>query len=170
MNIHGCQLQPKVAIYVVKQLKNDSFRQGLQLYNNWHIKKHILTEVTNIIISSNASTIFSKLKLKKQIFAPIIFETICIEATQRRPMEQKLEIRVRKTIFIQFFHHLSLLLWDKSKFSNFCYPMSFGKIPKYIPSRSMGDTYLQTSANLNNLSGNFITNSFTNSNRLHMMV
>ena len=29
MNIHGCQLHPKVAIYVVKQLKNDSFRQGL---------------------------------------------------------------------------------------------------------------------------------------------
>ena len=52
--------------------------------------------MTNIIISSNASTIFSKLKLKKQIFAPIIFETICIEATQRRPMEQKLEIRVWK--------------------------------------------------------------------------
>ena len=26
MNIHGCQLHPKVAIYVVKQLKNDSFR------------------------------------------------------------------------------------------------------------------------------------------------
>ena len=24
--IHGCQLHPKVAIYVVKQLKNDSFR------------------------------------------------------------------------------------------------------------------------------------------------
>ena len=30
MNIHGCQPHPKVAIYVVKQLKNDSFRQGLQ--------------------------------------------------------------------------------------------------------------------------------------------
>ena len=29
MNIHGFQLHPKVAIYVVKQLKNDSFRQGL---------------------------------------------------------------------------------------------------------------------------------------------
>ena len=29
MNIHGCQLHPKVAIYVVKQLKNDSFCQGL---------------------------------------------------------------------------------------------------------------------------------------------
>ena len=29
MNIHGCQLHLKVAIYVVKQLKNDSFRQGL---------------------------------------------------------------------------------------------------------------------------------------------
>ena len=26
MNIHGCQSHPKVAIYVVKQLKNDSFR------------------------------------------------------------------------------------------------------------------------------------------------
>ena len=26
MNIHGCQLHPKVAIYVVKQLKNDSFK------------------------------------------------------------------------------------------------------------------------------------------------
>ena len=29
MNIHGCQLHLKIAIYVVKQLKNDSFRQGL---------------------------------------------------------------------------------------------------------------------------------------------
>ena len=29
MNIHGCQLYPKIAIYVVKQHKNDSFRQGL---------------------------------------------------------------------------------------------------------------------------------------------
>ena len=29
MNIHGCQPHPKVAIHVVKQLKNDSFRQGL---------------------------------------------------------------------------------------------------------------------------------------------
>ena len=29
INIHECQLHPKVAIYVVKQLKNDSFRQGL---------------------------------------------------------------------------------------------------------------------------------------------
>ena len=29
MNIHGCQLHPKVAIYVVKQLKNDSFRYML---------------------------------------------------------------------------------------------------------------------------------------------
>ena len=29
MNIHGCQLHPKIAIYVVKQLKNDRFRQGL---------------------------------------------------------------------------------------------------------------------------------------------
>ena len=28
MNIHGCQSYPKVAIYVVKQLKNDSFRLG----------------------------------------------------------------------------------------------------------------------------------------------
>ena len=26
MNIHGFQLHPKLAIYVVKQLKNDSFR------------------------------------------------------------------------------------------------------------------------------------------------
>ena len=25
MNIHGCQQHPKVAIYVIKQLKNDSF-------------------------------------------------------------------------------------------------------------------------------------------------
>ena len=33
MNIHGYQLHPKVAICVVKQLKNDSFRQGLQLKN-----------------------------------------------------------------------------------------------------------------------------------------
>ena len=31
MNIHGCQLHPKVAIYVVKQLKNDSFRYGLYI-------------------------------------------------------------------------------------------------------------------------------------------
>ena len=33
MNIHGCQPHPKVAIYVVKQLKNDSFRQGLYIQN-----------------------------------------------------------------------------------------------------------------------------------------
>ena len=26
MNINGCQLRPKIAIYIVKQLKNDSFR------------------------------------------------------------------------------------------------------------------------------------------------
>ena len=26
MNTHGCQPHPKVAIYVVKQLKNDCFR------------------------------------------------------------------------------------------------------------------------------------------------
>ena len=31
MNIHGCQLHPKMAIYVVKQLKNDSYRQALYL-------------------------------------------------------------------------------------------------------------------------------------------
>ena len=29
INIHRCQLHPKKAIYVVNQLKNDSFRQGL---------------------------------------------------------------------------------------------------------------------------------------------
>ena len=32
MNIHGCQLHPKIAIYVVKQLKNDSYCQGLYVY------------------------------------------------------------------------------------------------------------------------------------------
>ena len=31
MNIHGCQPHHKVAIYVVKQLKNNSFRQGLYI-------------------------------------------------------------------------------------------------------------------------------------------
>ena len=25
INIHGCQLHPKIALYVVKQLKNDSY-------------------------------------------------------------------------------------------------------------------------------------------------
>ena len=32
MNIHGCQLHPKIAIYVVKQLKNDSYCQGLYCF------------------------------------------------------------------------------------------------------------------------------------------
>ena len=39
MNIHGCQLHPKVAIYVVKQLKNDSFRLGLYVFTYQHVPK-----------------------------------------------------------------------------------------------------------------------------------
>ena len=39
MNIHGCQLHPKVAIYVVKQLKNDSFCLGLYVFTYQHVPK-----------------------------------------------------------------------------------------------------------------------------------
>ena len=42
MNIHGCQLHTKVAIYVVKQLKNDSFCQGLYVINTYiHVSLQI---------------------------------------------------------------------------------------------------------------------------------
>ena len=34
INVHGCQLHPKIAIYIVKQLKNYSFRQGLYTKRN----------------------------------------------------------------------------------------------------------------------------------------
>ena len=31
LNIHGFQLHPKIAVYVVKQFKNDSFCYGLYM-------------------------------------------------------------------------------------------------------------------------------------------
>ena len=35
INVHGRQLHPKIAIYIVKQLKNDSYRLGLYWKLGW---------------------------------------------------------------------------------------------------------------------------------------
>ena len=62
------------------------------LYSSTKIapKKLISTEVIDIILSLNASSTFSKLMLNKKMFDAVILEAI--EATQKRPMGQKLEI------------------------------------------------------------------------------
>ena len=61
MNIHGCQLHPKVAINVVKQLKNDSFRQGLYVSNFVHTawQKHNQFVIAKETTRSNGIYVFA---------------------------------------------------------------------------------------------------------------
>ena len=78
MNIHGCQLHPKVAIYVVKQLKNDSFRQGLQLAKKWP------EMVLKWPFMSHKFSVFFLQNCKKQeiVFYVIAFDPNKIQACQ----------------------------------------------------------------------------------------
>ena len=72
MNIHGCQLHPKIAIYVLKQLKYDSFRLGLyiisvlarviRLKSKLFLLKKLFKEKKDEYVDFGNSTVKSPLK------------------------------------------------------------------------------------------------------------
>ena len=61
INIHGCQLHPEIAIYVVKQLKNDSLvvvptsqRKTWEILSNSFglLRKHELYHIVCFLVSN----------------------------------------------------------------------------------------------------------------------
>ena len=80
MNIHGCQLHPKIAIYVVKQLKNDSYRQGLN--HTQHIK---LSFYENQSLNRFISIFSSKLRGVGDLFKRALMACYLLKILEMTP-------------------------------------------------------------------------------------